>query len=133
MRNNKIQDTDRYSSNDAALNEYERADSYSAVPAVGNRQSYHSPGEEGVCSNRGKGPKSYKRSDVRIFEDICRRMTENQYLDASDIDVSVQDGDVVLTGSVDGRYEKRLAADLGETAYGVRNVENRLKIRGNSR
>lgn len=79
--------------------------------------------------HRGKGPKSYKRSDERIFEDICNRMSANQYLDASDIEVTVHNGEVLLVGSVSSRYEKRIAEDLGDTAYGVKNVENRLRIR----
>ena len=78
--------------------------------------------------HRGKGPKSYTRSDQRIFDDICSRMSANQYLDASDIEVTVQNGEVLLVGTVSSRYEKRIAEDLGDTAYGVKNVENRLRI-----
>ena len=39
--------------------------------------------------HRGKGPKTYQKSDERILDDICRRMSENRYLDASDIEVKV--------------------------------------------
>lgn len=78
--------------------------------------------------HRGKGPKSYCRSDARILDDICRRMSDNRYLDASNIDVKVENCEVFITGTVASRYEKRLAEDLAETAYGVKNVENRLRI-----
>lgn len=77
---------------------------------------------------RGRGPKGYRRSDERISDDVNDRLTDYSYLDASNIEVSVDGGNVVLTGTVDGRYEKRLAEDLAEGVSGVRNVENRLRV-----
>jgi len=77
----------------------------------------------------GKGPRSYKRTDERILEDINDRMCDNPYLNASDIDVDVKDGEVILTGMVDDRGAKRLAADIGESVSGVKNVENRLRVK----
>jgi osmotically-inducible protein OsmY len=79
--------------------------------------------------NRGRGPKNYTRSDDRIRDDINDRLTDNDYLDASDIDVAVNNGDVTLTGFVDSRYNKRTAEDIAEDISGVKNVENRLRIR----
>jgi osmotically-inducible protein OsmY len=77
---------------------------------------------------RGKGPKGYTRSDDRIKEDVSDRLEDHSYLDASDIDIEVNSGDVVLSGTVESRYAKRLAEDLAEDCSGVKNVENRLKI-----
>ena len=77
---------------------------------------------------RGKGPKGYARSDDRIKEDVSDRLEDHYYLDASDIDLEVNNGNVVLSGSVDSRYEKRLAEDLAEQCSGVKNVENRLRV-----
>src|SRR5262245_29949641 len=48
----------------------------------------------------GRGPKNYKRSDERIEEDVCERLTENAELDASDITVQVQNAEVTLSGTV---------------------------------
>jgi BON domain len=79
---------------------------------------------------RGRGPKNYRRSDERISEEIGDRMTENDWLDASDVDVSVVGGEVTLSGSVDSRYAKRLAEDIAESVAGVRNVQNNLRVRG---
>ena len=79
-------------------------------------------------SHRGRGPKGYRRSDDRIKEDVSDRLTDNDLLDATDIDVDVKECSVVLSGSVSDRYAKRLAEDITEGVPGVRNVENRLHI-----
>lgn len=79
--------------------------------------------------HRGRGPKNYTRSDDRIRDDMNDRLTDNDYLDASDIDVAVNNGEVTLTGFVNSRYNKRTAEDIAEDISGVKNVENRLRIR----
>ena len=79
-------------------------------------------------SRRGKGPKGYTRSDDRIKEDINERLTDHYALDASEIDIEVNAGEIILTGSVDSRYEKRLAEDVVEAVSGVKHVENRLRV-----
>jgi osmotically-inducible protein OsmY len=78
--------------------------------------------------HRGRGPSNYTRSDERIKDDINDRLTEHSYLDASNISVQVDNGEVTLTGTVDSRYEKRLAEDVAEDVSGVRNVENRIRV-----
>ena len=77
---------------------------------------------------RGKGPKGYMRSDDRIKEDVSDRLEDHSYLDASDIEIEVNKGDVVLSGTVESRYAKRLAEDLADNCSGVRNVENRIRV-----
>ena len=77
---------------------------------------------------RGKGPKGYTRSDDRIKDDVSDRFEDHYYLDASDIDLEVNNGNVVLSGSVNSRYAKRLAEDIAEQCSGVKNVENRLRV-----
>jgi hypothetical protein len=77
---------------------------------------------------RGKGPKGYTRSDERIREDVNDRLNDDSNVDASDIDVSVKNCEVTLTGTVKNRWEKRRAEDLAEAISGVKNVENRIKV-----
>lgn len=77
---------------------------------------------------RGKGPKNYSRSDDRIKEDVNDRLSDDPFIDASDIDVSISNGEVTLTGTVDHRSTKRRAEDLAEAVSGVKNVENRLRV-----
>lgn len=79
-------------------------------------------------SHRGKGPKNFKRSDDRIKEVISDKLTDDWEIDASDIEVSVLNGEVTLTGFVNERAQKRKAEDLAESVSGVTQVENRLKL-----
>jgi osmotically-inducible protein OsmY len=78
--------------------------------------------------HRGKGPKNYSRTDERIKEDINDRLSDDPFIDASDIDVTVNSGEVTLTGTVDERSAKRRAEDLAEAVSGVKNVENRIRV-----
>jgi osmotically-inducible protein OsmY len=82
--------------------------------------------------HRGRGPTSYTRSDERIKDDVNDRLTEHSYLDASNIEVQTENGEVTLTGTVDNRYEKRLAEDVAEDVSGVKNVENRIRVKDTS-
>lgn len=76
----------------------------------------------------GRGPRNYRRSDERILEDVNDSLTRNAALDATDIEVSVSDGDVTLTGQVADRRAKRLAEDVADSCTGVHDVMNQLRI-----
>ena len=80
-------------------------------------------------AHRGKGPKGYRRSEDRIREDVNDRLTDDPFIDASDIDVKVEDCVVILTGTVDSREDKRRAEDVVERISGVKDVENRLRVK----
>lgn len=80
----------------------------------------------GIGPFRGKGPRNYTRSDSRIREDICDRMSDNRYLDATNVEVFVENGVVELRGEVEGRYAIYVAQMISETAYGVKEVNNFL-------
>lgn len=76
----------------------------------------------------GRGPKGYRRSDERIHEDVCERMTAHGGLDAREIELSVETGEVTLEGTVGDRRAKRLAEDLAISVSGVEDVHNRLRL-----
>lgn len=78
---------------------------------------------------RGRGPKNYRRSDERIKEDVNDRLGDDYYLDASDVEVAVENTEVTLTGTVRSRSDKRRAEDIAEAVSGVTNVENRLRVK----
>jgi hypothetical protein len=91
-----------------------------------NSGTYRNNRNEGA--HRGKGPKGYKRSDERIREDINDRLSDDDNLDASEIEVEIKNGEVTLTGTVTERSDKRRAEDVAESVSGVSNVENRIRI-----
>ncbi len=76
----------------------------------------------------GRGPKNWTRSDERIREDVNERLTQHPDIDASDIEVEVQNGEVTLKGTVDERYAKRAAEDVVEGVLGVKQVHNHLRV-----
>jgi hypothetical protein len=76
----------------------------------------------------GKGPKNWTRSDERIREDVCECLTYHPNIDASEIDVTVKDAEVTLTGTVFDRGSKRLAEDIVEGVRGVHDVHNQLRV-----
>jgi Flp pilus assembly secretin CpaC len=49
-------------------------------------------------------------------------------IDASEIEVAVQNREVTLTGTVRDRNEKRRAEDIAESVTGVSHVQNNLRI-----
>lgn len=76
----------------------------------------------------GRGPKSYQRSDDRIKEDINERLTQHADIDATEIDVEVKQAEVTLRGTVDNRQEKRMAEDIAENVFGVKDVKNEIRL-----
>ncbi len=76
----------------------------------------------------GRGPKGYRRSSENIREDVCQRLADDPDLDASDIEVQVDDCEVTLRGSVESRRAKRMAEDIAADVAGVCDVHNRLEV-----
>ena len=83
-----------------------------------------------LAIHRGRGPRGYMRSPERIREDLCDRLTENPFVDASDIEVMVTGSEVVLTGSVDSDIAFRQVQEIAGEVIGVSRVDNRLIVLG---
>ena len=75
-----------------------------------------------------RGPKGYRRNDARIRDEVCDRLTDDHRVDATAIDVRVEDGVVTLRGTVADRAQKRRAERIAERAHGVEDVMNELRI-----
>ncbi|MGZ3602936.1 MAG: BON domain-containing protein [Ktedonobacterales bacterium] len=80
-------------------------------------------------TQRGKGPAA-QRTDDQIKSSVEAVLTDDPWLDASGVQVSVQRGVVTLTGTVATRADKRRAENLAEHVRGVRDVQNTLQIVG---
>ena len=85
-------------------------------------------GEQEEGPHRGKGPR--KRTDEQIHSEVEEALTEDTWLDASEIQVRAEDGVVTLTGMVEDRQAKRRAEDMADKVAGVRDVRNELQIAG---
>ena len=77
---------------------------------------------------RGRGPKNWRRSDERILESVNELLTDHDGIDATDVNVTVSNGEVTLEGQVGSRWEKRLAEDIAASCGGVHDVHNRLRV-----
>lgn len=77
---------------------------------------------------RGRGPQGYKRTEERISDDAHQRLTDDPWLDASAVSLSVNAGEVTLSGTVENREAKHRAERLVEDLSGVNHVQNNLRI-----
>jgi hypothetical protein len=99
---------------------------YSSRAASASEEGYESWNVPGPHS--GRGPEGYRRAESAIREDVCERLTRHGHLDASRIQVQVENGEVTLEGLVASRAAKRLAEATADGVGGVRDVHNRLRI-----
>ncbi len=99
------------------------AGSATAAPSGGGEEDYG-----GALSHRGRGPQGYRRTDARISEDAHDRLTDDPRVDATNIQVSVKDGEVTLTGTVADRAAKHRAEHCVEDIPGVGHVQNNLRV-----
>jgi hypothetical protein len=113
-----------FSSYGAGMGPYGAGGYTGGMGAYGERER----GERERGRFTGRGPKGWQRSDDRIREDINERLTDHPHVDASEIEVTVKNGEVTLTGTVDERHAKRLAEDIAESVSGVREVHNQIRV-----
>jgi osmotically-inducible protein OsmY len=89
---------------------------------------YENPLLEKKAEHKGKGPKGYTRSDDRIHDEVCERLTHHPLIDASAMEVLVKDGEVTLAGEVTDRRMKHFAEDVVDQVSGVREIHNQLRV-----
>jgi len=94
----------------------------------GGGTGYSAAGSWMAGPHSGRGPQGYQRSDARIEEDVCEHLTHHGMLDATGIQVRVENGEVTLTGTVESRQAKRLAEDVLDSVSGVRDIHNQLHV-----
>jgi hypothetical protein len=133
-------ETPRGSGGDFDIDPYRNAEGYSYGSRFYNaedNETFDDPsdrrtqGAEGALTGpyTGRGPKGYRRSDERIYEEVCERLTQHGMIDASEIEVSVNQGVVTLTGTVEERQTMRLVEGVVGSVMGVTDVQNQLGIK----
>jgi hypothetical protein len=83
--------------------------------------------KEGVRKLTGRGPKGYRRPDERIRDDVSERIARSG-IDAENVEVKVENGEVTLSGFVSRREDKRELEDLAEDVFGVVEVHDHLRV-----
>ena len=74
----------------------------------------------------GYGPRGYKRSDDRIYEEVCEVLMRNPDVNATNIGVKVENGVVFLSGKVESRRMKKIAEMIIDDLPGIQDVKNEL-------
>lgn len=88
------------------------------------------------CNSHEKGSKEVamaeqqETNDLRITQDIRKALTDNKTLSlqAKNVEVVTEGGNVELAGSVESESEKRAVAAVAQTIYGVKQVNNKIEI-----
>lgn len=119
----------RYGSHTEA---WDTDEDYRTGKSLGRRDLKNTGSDYTGYSHRGKGPKNYKRDDSRIKDDVNDALTDHHNFDASDINVEVKEGNVILSGHVQNRMAKREAETAVDYISGVNNVENRIHVKSES-
>jgi hypothetical protein len=74
-----------------------------------------------------RGPKGYKRSDDRVHDEVCERIARSG-IDADEVEVKVENGEVTLTGTVTAREHKWRLESIADDVWGVDDVHNHLRV-----
>lgn len=90
---------------------------------MGRAGALFSGRDEPAAHRRRRGP-----SDRVLWAVIVERLEDQRGLDLRDLDVSVEDGEVTLNGTVRRKEDKRRIEDIADVD-GVRNVQNNLRVR----
>ncbi len=102
-----------------------RSDDYGRSPDHNHdRRNYSSIG-----NFYGRGPKGYKRSDESIKEEACELLFWSSEVDASDIEVSINEGCIYLDGHVSSQNAKKETEAIVEDIEGISDVVNRLQVK----
>jgi osmotically-inducible protein OsmY len=82
-------------------------------------------------SQRGRGPKGYTRTDDLLKEIICEQLTDDPFIDASDVTLDVANSEVTLRGTVPDRRQKYAIEDLVADVAGVNEIHNHIGVADN--
>lgn len=112
-----------YDRDDRAYEQFTGANERSSL-----NRGYGGAGGSAAARAQRVAPKGYQRSDERIREDLCERLTHSGRLNVREVEVTVSGGVVTLTGSVMDRQQKYRIEDIADDVFGVKDVQNQLRV-----
>ena len=77
---------------------------------------------------QGQQPAPAGPEDHGLASDICRKLEEHQFVEASRNTVDVRGSAVTLDGIVENRFARERAEQLTREFAGVESVDNRIRI-----
>lgn len=83
---------------------------------------------EPIARGIPSGPKGWQRRDDRIHDDVCAHLTDDGHVDASDLEVIVHQGEVILSGTVTDRRQRERAIHIADSVRGVVDVVSRVRV-----
>lgn len=89
--------------------------------------SHDTRSESSTEKHYGKGPKNWP-SDERLRQMIAEKLFDSPQVDASCVEIEVQEGIVYLRGMVDTRAHKKAAEKCIEDVAGVIDIQNEIRI-----
>ena len=78
----------------------------------------------------GIGPGGYDSAGDPIGQEVFSRLTQHGQVDAASIEITIDNGEVLLEGTVDSEETKRLAEEAVESIMNVNSVQNLLQVAG---
>ncbi|HEX5414055.1 MAG TPA: BON domain-containing protein [Chloroflexota bacterium] len=72
------------------------------------------------------------RSDAEVRQEVVEALTRDVRVDASQVDVQVENGVVTLRGSVTTPLERSVASEIVRRVKGVRELRNELRVDNNA-
>lgn len=116
---------DRERDSDRDYREDEHGPLYNLGHRIGQAMSdWFGPGS----MEKRSGPRGYTRTDERIRDEICERLTFTTGIDVREVSVDVDNGKVTLGGTVRTRGQKYDIEDLADNTFGVTEVENNIRV-----
>ena len=113
-----LENADSYEFNGESEYSRERSDPYQMVDYLIDR---------GLSLHEGDN-RDINFSDDQIRENVCELLARDPFIDASEIEVDVYKGFVILRGFVDSRQTKRLAELTVDDLPGVNDIINQLEF-----
>ena len=96
--------------------------------AWGEEQFVAERREEQGRRQANSGPRSRRKSDESLRQEIREILTADSELEATEIEIEVEGGAVTLRGAVVDSDARLLAEELVDSLAGVREVHNRLRV-----
>lgn len=86
------------------------------------------PAREVAPGNRRRMARAYRRTDERVRDDVCERLSHSNAVDPTDVTVEVRDGVVTLEGTVPRRAMRYALEDIAARCMGVIDIDNRVRV-----